>query len=389
MARKRTEPNEPERQPEPAPSRFRKAARQAQKLRLALDGPAGSGKTFTSLRLAFALGPRVAVIDTEHERSALYHRETIDGSPWEFELCTLPSHDPDEYVAALDDAAAGGFDVVIIDSLSHAWDGVGGALDQVDQLASESKSGNTFSPWREVTPKHRRLIEAILACPIHVIATLRSKTEYAMERDHRTGRMAPRKIGLAPVQRQGIEYEFDLAGSLNADHTLTITKSRCRAITDQVVPLPGPAFMRPVLQWLNGELVLPPEPARAPARDEMTNEEAEAEHERLLAEQEAEAAAAEQAQADHLAETRAASGGQRKPRQAAPAQQTAAPLMASGEQVDTIASLADGAGLTDEQLAAQLRKKFGVGTVGQLTADQAEMTITALGKMPVKKGGAA
>ncbi len=167
---------------------FKPATREKLKLRLAIDGLAGSGKTFTALRAAFALGKRVAVLDTEHSSARKYVGLSPDGFPWQFEVCELQHFAPSNYVMAIQAAADAGFDVLVIDSLSHAWDGLGGALDQVDKKSGSG--GNSYTAWKDVTPQHRELIEAILAAPLHVIATMRRRLSMSW-RKRRTRRGRP------------------------------------------------------------------------------------------------------------------------------------------------------------------------------------------------------
>jgi hypothetical protein len=230
---------------------FRKAARTQRKIRVAVDGISGSGKTFSMLRLAFALksaglAKSVAVIDTENGGSEAYAGESPDGVPWEFDVLCLQQHSPTDYVAAMKSAFDAGYDCVVIDSLSHAWAGAGGALEIVD------KKGGGFNAWKDVTPLHRRLIESIVNAPAHMLCTMRSKADYIVERNEQ-GKSVPRKVGMAPVQREGMEYEFDLYGSIEADtHMLKITKSRCSSMQGVTGAKPGGAFWQPLVDWLLG-----------------------------------------------------------------------------------------------------------------------------------------
>jgi hypothetical protein len=236
---------------------FEPATRKKLKLRMAICGPSGSGKTMTGLRSAFAVAKaieerehrkaRVAVIDTEHRSASKYQGEAPDGVPFNFDVCELTHYSPTAYTAVLKEAGQTGYDIVMIDSLSHAWEGVGGALDLVDQKAD--KGGNSFTAWKDVTPMHREMVEAILASPCDVIVTMRSKMDYVLEQDAR-GKMVPKKVGMAPIQRQGMEYEFDVVCDMDATHTLTVSKTRCSAIDGQRVVKPGAAFMGPILAWL-------------------------------------------------------------------------------------------------------------------------------------------
>lgn len=229
-------------------SLFTKACRSKLKLRLALDGPAGAGKTYSALRFAFQMaGPsgHVAVIDTEHRSASKYIGLSPDGIPWQFDVCELEHYAPSTYELAIREAATAGYDVLVIDSLSHAWQGVGGALDQVDR----SKEKFNFAAWREVTPQHNSMVESILAAPLHLIATMRTKMEYVVEEDDR-GKKVPRKIGLKPIQREGLEFEFDVVVDLDESHILRVAKTRCPAIDGQIVSHPTGAWIEPIKRWL-------------------------------------------------------------------------------------------------------------------------------------------
>ena len=171
---------------------FRKAERRKAKLRLGITGPAGSGKTYGALLVAFGLGGKIAMIDTENG-SGDYDVGSI-GAPYTVQ----------KYLQAIHEAESSGYDVVIIDSLSHAWNGEGGLLDMQGRIADQSRM-NSFAAWRQVTPLHNKLVETMLASPCHIIATMRSKTEYVQVENER-GRTEIRKVGLAPVQREGMDY---------------------------------------------------------------------------------------------------------------------------------------------------------------------------------------
>lgn len=255
---------------------FRPATKLKLKARIALDGPAGSGKSYTALRFAHTLaGPsgRVAVIDTEYRSASKYTGEAPDGVPFAFDVCELEHYAPSTYTNVIREAGKAGYDVLVIDSLSHAWDGTGGALDQVDRKAAASRSGNSFAAWRDVTPMHREMVETILACPAHVIVTMRSKMGYEMETDER-GKVKPVKIGLKPIQREGVEYEFDVVGDMDLDHMLLVSKSRCSALDGARAVKPGAAFIQPLLTWLSEGVetpaIVPTNPPAQPVAAETT-----------------------------------------------------------------------------------------------------------------------
>ncbi len=229
---------------------FVKATKRNARLRMALVGPAGSGKTYTALAIATHLGERVAVLDTERGSASKY----ADLFP--FDVLELERFHPQHYIDAIDAAASAGYSVLVIDSLSHAWMGKDGALELVDRASARNK-GNAFGAWREVTPLHNALVDALIGAPLHIIATMRTKTEYVHEKDEKTGRTVVRKLGLQPVQRDGLEYEFDVVGDLTKENELVITKTRCPSLKGLVIPQPGEEVAGTLSDWLAG----------APARD--------------------------------------------------------------------------------------------------------------------------
>ncbi|MFC9954428.1 ATP-binding protein [Streptomyces prasinus] len=223
---------------------FIPATKEQAKARIALTGPTGSGKTYTALVIGTGVGDRIALIDTEHGSASKYADE------FAFDTLPLTTFEPPALVEALAVAAHEGYDVVIVDSLSHFWSGSGGMLEQVDNAAKRVAGGNTFAGWREARPLERAMIDALLAYPGHLVATMRTKTEYVVEADER-GRKVPRKVGLKPEQREGIEYEFDIVGDLDHDNTLVISKSRAKPLSGLVVRKPDAEFAEAVLDWLD------------------------------------------------------------------------------------------------------------------------------------------
>lgn len=225
---------------------FKKASKSQSRLRLGLVGVSGSGKTFSALAIGTALAAhyngRVALIDTEHGSASKY------ADRFSFDVLELTDFNPQNYIDAIK-AAAEYYDVLVIDSLSHAWSGSGGVLEMVDSASKRSQSNNKFTAWRDVTPLHNQLIEAIVGCPIHLIATMRSKTEYVLQPDER-GKMTPTKVGMAPVQRDGMEYEFDVVGDLDAANTLIVSKSRISVLSGKIIQKPGVELADTLFKWL-------------------------------------------------------------------------------------------------------------------------------------------
>jgi hypothetical protein len=237
---------------------FKKATKAAAKLRLGLIGPAGSGKTMTALRIARGLGGRVAVIDTERGSASLYSGE----NGLDFDVLELESYEAEKFIQAIGQAEAAGYDVLIIDSLSHAWAGKGGILEFVDQAAKRS-GGGSFSGWRDATPRHNQLVDAILGAKLHVICTLRSKVEHVIEQVN--GRTQVRKVGLQPVQRDGLEYEFTVVADVTQDHELIITKTRAAWLKDKIIREAGEDLGKQLAAWLSDGLPSPVVSVQTPA----------------------------------------------------------------------------------------------------------------------------
>lgn len=231
------------------------AVKERLKARVAIDGPTGSGKTWTALQWATILATQpdgtvapIGVIDTEN-RSAAYYAPTPGKDvkrlqrwdpPYEFKhLKAMAPYDPRvlgrQMDAAEDDLGEDG--VLIIDSLTHYWFGEGGTRDIVDDAAQRA-GGNTFVGWSEGTPAQRYMLDKIVHAPYHVIVTMRSKMEYVLEQQTRGGKSisVPKKVGMAPEQRPGIEYEFTLVVDMDLEHRLVVGKSRCDEVADMVAP---------------------------------------------------------------------------------------------------------------------------------------------------------
>lgn len=223
---------------------FQKATKHKALARIALAGPSGSGKTFTALNIAKHLGKKVAFIDTERGSASKY------ADLFNFDVLELDTFHPQKYIDAIKEAEVAGYDTLIIDSLSHAWMGKDGALELVDRVAKRSPSANSYAAWREVTPLHNALVDAMLECKMHVIVTMRSKTAYSQEKDDK-GKTIIRKLGMEPVQRDGLEYEFDVCGDLDLDNNLIIHKTRCAKLTGYVINKAGKEIADILTEWLN------------------------------------------------------------------------------------------------------------------------------------------
>jgi hypothetical protein len=192
--------------------------------------------------LAFGLGGKVGLIDTEHGSGDLYaHLGEYDvitlGAPF-----TAKSYL--EAIKAFEDAQ---YDVIIIDSLSHAWAGEGGLLDKQGKAAERTK--NSYTAWREVTPDHNALVNAMLQSPCHIIATMRSKVDYVLEMNDK-GKQTPKKVGMAPVQREGMDYEFTVMLDIDKDHVATSSKDRTGLFDGEYFTITKQTGEK-LLNWLN------------------------------------------------------------------------------------------------------------------------------------------
>lgn len=219
------------------------------KAKVAIVGVAGCGKTYTSLVTARELGKKILVIDTENKTSAKYAKEL---GP--YQIMSLPDYSIKTYVEALEHAAVLGYDVVIVDSLSHAWAGKGGALEQAE-LAKSRYGGNKFAAWGDVTPLQNRLVDTILNYPAHLIATMRMKIDYATVANE-NGKSSVQKVGLGIIQRDSFEYEFDIIAQMDIEHNLIVTKTRCSQLDGFMANKPSSEFGRIISGWLtDGEPV--------------------------------------------------------------------------------------------------------------------------------------
>lgn len=212
---------------------FVKATKKNATMKMALTGPSGSGKTFSALLIAKGLGGRTALLDTEYGSASLYS-DLFEFDTWDEED---PAGFPPEYfINVIKEAEAAGYNNLIIDSLSHEWSGRGGCLELLDSLTRAKYRGNSFVAWGEITPRHSKLIETILGAKLNIIATMRSKTEYVMNKDEKSGKQTPQKVGMGSIQRDGVDYEFTTIFELDRDtHTAFAGKDRTNMFHDPVI----------------------------------------------------------------------------------------------------------------------------------------------------------
>lgn len=237
---------------------IRKARRSATKLRLLLTSPSGGGKTYSSLLLAKGLGGKTIVIDTEEGSSDLY--DTLH----DFDVVDLkPPFTPERYIEAITACEQAGYEVIVIDSVTHCWSGKGGCLELVDDIAKAKFRGNTWSAFSEITPRWRAFVDAILRSSAHVICTGRSKTETAQVDDH--GKKKVAKLGMKLEARDGLEYEFTCVLDIIHDgHYATVSKDRTGLFIGDPKPITEETG-RQLANWLQGAADI--EPATSPASE--------------------------------------------------------------------------------------------------------------------------
>ena len=209
------------------------AVREKAKARVAFDGPSGAGKTHSALLFAEGLAPGglVVVLDSEQKSSCLEMNKP--GIP-KFKVCEITKpYSPDRYVEAINQIAGIGADVLIIDGISPEWAGPGGILDTVDRIQVGGQ--NKMAAWRTMTPKHNAFIDAMLQFPGHLLVTMRSKTEWDMEKKD-GGKITPKKLGLAPTQREGIDYEFTVVFDIDQEQHYAISSKDRTSLYDGKPP---------------------------------------------------------------------------------------------------------------------------------------------------------
>lgn len=220
---------------------LQRASKKQVKLRLGLSAVSGGGKTYSALLIAFGLcndWSKVAVIDTENDSASLYS----DLGEYNTLPLTAP-YTPERYVEAIKMCEKAGMEVIIIDSITHEWDGKGGILEIHDQM-----TGNSFTNWGILTPRHRAFVDAILTSSCHVITTVRRKQDYEMSKDN-NGKVKVEKAGLKEITREGFEYELTLNIELDVKHNAKASKDRTGLFIDKPDFIPTIETGKLIKQW--------------------------------------------------------------------------------------------------------------------------------------------
>lgn len=233
---------------------LRKASRKKAKIRLGLSSVSGGGKTVTALLIAYGMvgdWSKIAVIDTESESADLYanHKLPTGFVIGEFNTCPLSSpFTPERYVEAIKACENAGIEVIIVDSITHEWDGKGGCLEIVDQLTQASTHKNSYIAWGKVTPRHHAFIDALLQSKCHIITTVRRKQDYEMTKGN-DGKIKVEKAGLKEITREGFEYELTVNLELDHGHYATASKDRTGLFSGKPEFMPSDETGRMIMEW--------------------------------------------------------------------------------------------------------------------------------------------
>lgn len=227
-------------------SLLRKASRKKAKIRLGLSAVAGGGKTYSALLIAYGMcqdWSKIALIDTENGSGDLYCHLG--------EYNVLPLHSPftpEKYSEAIKACETAGMEVIIIDSITHEWDGKGGCLEIVDQITQGSTSKNSYVAWGKVTPRHQAFIEAMLSSTSHIITTVRRKQDYEMTKDER-GKLQVEKAGLKEITRDGWEYELTVNLQMDTSHLAKASKDRTGLFMGKPEFIPSIETGKLIAEW--------------------------------------------------------------------------------------------------------------------------------------------
>ena len=219
---------------------LRQSERKRAKIKMALQGSAGSGKTYSSLMLAQGLTnqdlTQVAIIDTENGSADLY------AHLGQYNVLTLePPFTPEKYIQAIDVCLRANMEVIILDSISQVWDEL---LDFHSKLP-----GNSFTNWNKVTPRQKAFVDKILQSPAHIIATMRTKQDYVLQQ--KDGKFVPEKVGLKAIQRDGVDYEFTIVFDIDIKHFASASKDRTNLFSGKPEFTINTSTGRKILDWCN------------------------------------------------------------------------------------------------------------------------------------------
>lgn len=220
---------------------FKQAEKKKTKLRLLIGSPSGGGKTMSSLLIASGISDKICVIDTERGSASLYADKV------KFDVAELEKYSVDEFIKMINEAEKSGYEVLIADSTTHIWDEI---LEDNQRLIKAKPTLNSYTVWMDGNSKYKKFVQTILTSNMHIICTVRMKTEYVLQ-DNGKGRMMPTKVGMGMEQRSGFEYEFTAVMEGTVDNVFTVTKDRTGLLQGQVYEKPGVVLGRQLKDWLH------------------------------------------------------------------------------------------------------------------------------------------
>ena len=220
---------------------LKQSERKNSKIKLAMQGSSGSGKTYSALLVAYGITNdwnKIAVIDTENGSANLYAHLGA------YKVLSLDvPFSPERYIQAIDTCEQSGIEVIIIDSISHCWENL---------LASNAAMvGNSFVNWNKITPRYNEWVQKILQSNCHIICTLRTKQDYNLV--EKNGKMTPEKAGTKAIMREGIDYEFTIVLNMDLSHRAKVTKDRTSIFAEKSEFIPSVETGKTILAWCNGE----------------------------------------------------------------------------------------------------------------------------------------
>lgn len=218
---------------------LQQASKKRAKIKMALQGPSGSGKTYSALLIAYGITNNwssIAVIDTENHSANLYahlgkYNVLNIGAPFT----------PEKFIQAIKLCESAGMKTIIIDSITHEWESI---LD-----IHSNMTGNSFTNWSKLTPRHHEFLQTILQSPLHIIATIRTKQDYVLQ--EKNGKQVPEKVGLKAITREGMDYEFTIVLDIDIKHNATASKDRTQLFVDQPEFTITSDTGKSILQWCN------------------------------------------------------------------------------------------------------------------------------------------
>ncbi len=240
---------------------FKQAIKNKSKLRLLIGSPSGGGKTLSSLLIASGISDKICIVDTERGSASLYADKV------KFDVAEMENYSVDEFIKMVSVAEKEGYEIFIADSTTHIWDEI---LEENQKLIKAKPTLNSYTVWMDGNSKYKRFIQAILTSKMHIICTVRMKTEYVLQ-DNGKGKQAPVKVGMGMQQREGFDYEFTAVMEGTVDNVFTVTKDRTGLMQGQVYEKPGIDLGRRLKDWLNSgaePLPIPEPPPKELTRDE-------------------------------------------------------------------------------------------------------------------------